>query len=67
MNKDKFTVQFDPRSLAHIDRWSTDSESKAEFIRQALALEDIFREARSKGGKFLILNFDGTMAEIVRP
>jgi hypothetical protein len=67
MNKDKFTIQFDPRSLARIDRWSTDSESKSEFIRQALALEDLFRETQSKGGKFLILNSDGTMTEVVRP
>jgi hypothetical protein len=63
----RFSITFDLRSLARLERMASDAEGKAEVIRQALALEELYRETVSKGGSLLIRRADGTIAEVVRP
>lgn len=63
----RFSITFDLRSLARLERMASDAEGKAEVIRQALALEELYRETTRKGGQLLIRRADGTMAEVVRP
>ena len=63
----KFVVNFDGKSLERIDKWSTDNASRAEFIRQAISLEDLYRTTINKGGRFIVENADRTLVEIIRP
>jgi predicted transcriptional regulator len=62
------SVTLDPRSAKRLEKLSADDEdSKSAVIRQALALEDLFREVNGEGGKMLVKRSDGTIAEVVRP
>jgi hypothetical protein len=63
----RFSITFDVRSIARLERMASDVEGKAEVIRQAIALEELYRDTRRAKGKFLIEYADGTMAEVVRP
>jgi hypothetical protein len=63
----RLSVSFDPRSAERLERLAKDDQGKAEVIRDALALEDMYRDATSAGGRLLVQRPDGTLAEIVRP
>lgn len=65
--RSRFSVTFDSRSSERLERMASDDEGKAEVIRQALALEDLYRQTVSTGGKLLVQRADGTIAEVVRP
>ena len=63
----RLSVSFDPRSAERLERLAKDDQGKAEVIRDALALEDLYRDAMSSGGRLLVQRPDGSLAEIVRP
>ena len=63
----RMSVTFDPRSADRLERLSGEERDKAEVIREALALEDLYQSTVASGGKFLVQRPDGTIAEIVRP
>jgi hypothetical protein len=63
----RFSITFDPRSAQRLDRLAGDDQGKAEVIRQALALEDLYQDVKEKGGKLLVQRPDGSVAEVVRP
>ena len=63
----RFSVTFDAKSAERLDRLAADDQGKAEVIRQALALEDLYRQVTAQGGKLLIQRSDGSIAEVVRP
>ncbi len=63
----RLSVTFDKRSTERLDRLASDDQGKAEVIREALALEDLYRDVTSKGGRMLIQRADGSIAEVVRP
>jgi hypothetical protein len=63
----RLSVTFDNRSAERLDRLAANDQAKAEVIREALALEDLYRDVRSKGGRMLIERADGSLAEVVRP
>jgi len=65
--RSRFSVTFDSRSTERLERMAQDDEGKAEVIRQALALEDLYRQTISSGGKVLIQRKNGTVAEVIRP
>jgi hypothetical protein len=62
----RLSVTFDIRSTERLDRLANDDQGKAEVIREALALEDLYRDVTSKGGRMLVQRADGSIAEIVR-
>jgi len=63
----RLSVTFDPRSAERLERLAGDDQGKADVIRDALALEDIYRDVTSKGGRLIVQRPDGTSAEILRP
>jgi hypothetical protein len=63
----RLSVTFDNRSAERLDRLAADDQAKAEVIREALALEDLYRDVKTKGGRMLIERADGSLAEVVRP
>ncbi len=63
----RLSVSFDPRSAERLERLAGDDQGKADVIRDALALEDMYREATATGGRLLVQRPDGTVAEILRP
>lgn len=63
----RLSVSFDPRSAERLERLSGDEQGKAEVIRDALELEDLYREAVSGGGKLIVQRPDGSIAEVLRP
>jgi hypothetical protein len=63
----RLSVTFDKRSTERLDRLASDDQGKAEVIREALALEDLYRDVTSKGGRMLVQRADGSIAEVVRP
>jgi hypothetical protein len=63
----RLSVTFDKRSTERLERLASDDQGKAEVIREALALEDLYRDVTSKGGKMLVQRADGSIAEVVRP
>jgi hypothetical protein len=64
----RLSIIFDSRSTERLERMVGDDEEKqAEVIRQALALEDLYRQTMSSGGQLLVRHADGTIAEVVRP
>jgi hypothetical protein len=63
----RLSVTFDKRSTERLERLASDDQGKAEVIREALALEDLYRDVTSKGGRMLIQRADGSIAEVVRP
>jgi hypothetical protein len=63
----RFTVSFDPNSTERIERMAgNDDQKKADILRHAIALEDLYRETIRNGGRLLIERADKTVAEIVR-
>jgi hypothetical protein len=66
LKRARFSVSFDPRSNERLSRMASDNEGKAEVIRQALALEDLYREVVRKGGRLLVERADGSVAVVVR-
>jgi hypothetical protein len=67
MANNRLSVTFDRRSSERLDRLASDDQGKADVIREALALEDLYRDITSKGGKMLVQRADGSIAEIIRP
>jgi hypothetical protein len=66
--RSRFSVTFDTFSTERIERMAgNDDAKKADIIRHALALEDLYRQTLRDGGQFFIRRADGTIAEIVRP
>jgi hypothetical protein len=63
----RLSVTFDIRSTERLNRLASDDQGKAEVIREALALEDLYRDVTSKGGRMLVERADGSLAEVVRP
>jgi hypothetical protein len=63
----RLSVTFDKRSTERLDRLASDDQGKAEVIREALALEDLYRDVTSKGGRMLVERADGSLAEVIRP
>ncbi len=63
----RLSVSFDPRSAERLERLATDEQGKAEVIRDALVLEDMYRDATASGGRLLVQRPDGSVAEILRP
>jgi len=63
----RLSVSFDPRSAERLERLATDDQGKADVIREALELEDMYRDATSSGGRLLVQRPDGSVAEILRP
>lgn len=67
MSAPRLSVTFDPRSAERLERLAGDDQGKADVIRDALVLEDIYRDVTSKGGRLIVQRPDGTSAEILRP
>jgi hypothetical protein len=63
----RLSVTFDKRSTERLERLASDDQGKAEVIREALALEDLYRDVTSKGGRMLVERADGSLAEVIRP
>jgi hypothetical protein len=64
----RISVTLDTKSTDRLNRLSSDDEeSKAAVIKRGLALEDLFRDVTSEGGKILVKRADGSIAEVVRP
>jgi hypothetical protein len=63
----RLSVTFDIRSTERLNRLASDDQGKAEVIREALALDDLYRDVTSKGGRMLVERADGSLAEVVRP
>ena len=66
--RNRWSVTFDTASTERIERMAGhDNYKKAEIIRHALALEDLYRKTLKNGGQFFIRYADGSVGEIVRP
>jgi len=63
----RLSVSFDQKSAERLDRLSGDDQGKADVIRDALELEDVFREVTQGGGRLIAQRADGSVAEILRP
>lgn len=62
----RLSITFERRAAERLDRLATDGRSKADVIREALALEEVYREAEAAGDTVLIRTGDGTERRIVR-
>lgn len=62
----RLTVTFEPRAVERLDRLATGGRSKSDVIREALALEEVFRDAQAAGETLFIRSPDGTETRIVR-
>ena len=62
----RFTLSLEGKAEERLAKWTANGESKADVLRSAMALEDIFREADRRGAKLLVQEPDGTVKELIR-
>ncbi len=62
----RLSITFEGKAEERLNKLTARGESKADILRQALALEEIFQEADRRGASFIIKEPDGTISQLVR-
>ena len=62
----RLSVTFESRATERLTRLAVGGRSKADVLREALALEEVFQKAHAAGETVLIKGKDGALREIVR-
>jgi hypothetical protein len=62
----RLSISFEGKAKERLDKLTAGGESKADVLRQALALEELYQEASKRGANFYLKEPDGTIKELVR-
>lgn len=62
----RLSISFEGKAEDRLNKLTANGESKADVLRQALALEELFQEAIRRGASFIIKEPDGSIKELVR-
>lgn len=62
----RLSISFEGKAEERLNKLAAKGGSKADVLRQALALEEVFQEGLSRNATFTIREKDGTIKELVR-
>ena len=62
----RLTVTFEPRAAERLESLATNGRTKSDVLREALALEQVYRDVERSGDSLVIRRKDGTETLIIR-